>query len=215
MNKILSKALPHVIAVLVFMAISLAYFYPQIQGKRLYQHDIAQWRGSAKEIMDFKEKTGKETLWTNSMFGGMPAYLISANYSGNLMRKVNKAMNFSTTSCQLHFYCYAWFLHPAAGFRIKSLAEFGWCARLGYQTYFFIIIGAGHNSKFRQLAMLHPLIAGLVMACKEGSGAEWQYLAFSLGITWQVGIHKLPTTAHLSCWPCLLRSSKMPKRPKP
>ncbi len=110
----------------------------------------------------------QQHVWRNAR---LPDF---SHYSGNLMRKVNKAMNFSTTSCQLHFYCYAWFLHPAAGFRIKSLAEFGWCARLGYQTYFFIIIGAGHNSKFRQLAMLHPLIAGLVMACK---GRFWGGMA--------------------------------------
>jgi len=129
MNKFFSKALPHVVAVLVFMAISLAYFYPQIQGKRLYQHDIAQWRGSAKEIMDFKEKTGKETLWTNSMFGGMPAYLISANYTGNLMLKVNKAMNFLQRR-QLHFHHYGRVLHPAACSRVKSVAKHCWSSGL-------------------------------------------------------------------------------------
>lgn len=174
MNKILSKALPHVIAVLVFMAISLAYFYPQIQGKRLYQHDIAQWRGSAKEIMDFKEKTGKETLWTNSMFGGMPAYLISANYSGNLMLKVNKAMNFLQRPASFIFIAMLGFYILLLVFGLNPWLSLVGALGYGLSTYFFIIIGAGHNSKIQAIGYVAPMIAGLVMACK---GRFWGGMA--------------------------------------
>ncbi|HPE42874.1 MAG TPA: hypothetical protein PKV88_02240 [Bacteroidales bacterium] len=60
-------------AILSFLVITIAYFNPLLEGKRLEQHDIAMWKGMSKEIVDFREETGEEPLWTNAMFGGMPA----------------------------------------------------------------------------------------------------------------------------------------------
>ena len=73
--------------VILFFIISLAYFIPDVlEGKRLNQHDIVQFKGMSKEIVDHRAKYGEEPLWTNSMFGGMPAYLISTQYKSNLIR---------------------------------------------------------------------------------------------------------------------------------
>ena len=78
--------LPHLVAIVVFLFISLTYFYPVIQGKTLRQGDIVQFKGMSKEISDFRDKTGEEALWTNSMFGGMPAYQISVVYYKNFAK---------------------------------------------------------------------------------------------------------------------------------
>ena len=68
---------PHLTILLLFIIISGIYFSPLLQGKKLEMHDIKVYKGSSKEIVDFREETGSEDLWTNSMFSGMPAYQIS------------------------------------------------------------------------------------------------------------------------------------------
>lgn len=68
------------IVISMFAIISTIYFWPVTQGKALHQSDIIQWQGQSKEIIDYREQTGEQPLWTNSMFGGMPSYLISCQY---------------------------------------------------------------------------------------------------------------------------------------
>src|ERR1700722_599271 len=63
-----------ILAVIAFAVLSLAYCYPQLQGKRLNQHDHMNWQGMAREGMAYHDSTGKDVLWSNSMFGGMPTY---------------------------------------------------------------------------------------------------------------------------------------------
>ena len=76
-NSKLNKSIPYITAIIIFLILSFAYFPDVIEGKKLSQHDKQTYKGSSKEIIDYNQKTGKHTLWTNSMFGGMPAYLIS------------------------------------------------------------------------------------------------------------------------------------------
>ncbi|MBT3570850.1 MAG: hypothetical protein HN498_00640, partial [Flavobacteriales bacterium] len=70
----IKKLSPHLIVILLFVGISFAYFSPVMQGKVLDMPDIKHWKGMSKEVQDFREDTGEEALWTNSMFSGMPAY---------------------------------------------------------------------------------------------------------------------------------------------
>ena len=74
-------AIPHVTAIVLFLAITLVYFSPILQGKKLLQSDIVHFQGVSKELIDYRNSTGKEALWTNYMFGGMPAYQISVKYT--------------------------------------------------------------------------------------------------------------------------------------
>ena len=89
-KKILNTLAPYLVAIFVFIGITLVYFSPLLEGKKLKQHDIAMFKGMSKEIVDFRESTGQEALWTNSMFGGMPAWQISVKYTGNLMGYVDR-----------------------------------------------------------------------------------------------------------------------------
>ena len=88
----MKKFLPHVYAIVFFLAIVVIVFRPLFDGKELKQTDIDNWKGMSKEITDFKEKSGEQTFWTNSMFGGMPAYQISAVYPANLIQYLDKAL---------------------------------------------------------------------------------------------------------------------------
>ena len=88
----LKKYLPYIASVAVFLAISLFYFSPLLDGKKqIQQGDVRNFQGMSKEIEDFrKEHKGEEPMWTNSMFGGMPAYQISIKYNNNLMKYVGR-----------------------------------------------------------------------------------------------------------------------------
>ena len=81
------------LCIVAFAIITLVYFSPVLQGKRLKQHDIEMYRGMSQEIVDFKAKTGEQSLWTNSMFGGMPAWNIGVPQNSNLMTYVNRILN--------------------------------------------------------------------------------------------------------------------------
>jgi len=86
------QALPYFAAIAIFLVLALAYFSPLLEGKKLKQSDITQFKGMSKEISDFRDKTGEEALWTNSMFGGMPAYQISVQYKGNVLRYLDQLL---------------------------------------------------------------------------------------------------------------------------
>ena len=81
-----------VAAIIAFAVITLVYFSPVLQGKRIKQHDIEMHLGMSKEIADFQKATGEQTLWTNAPFGGMPAWNISVMPKGNLTEPFYQAL---------------------------------------------------------------------------------------------------------------------------
>ena len=81
---------PHLLAVLFLLIISISYLSPVINGFYLKQDDIDNNKGVSKEIRDHREEYNEEPLWTNSMFGGMPATQISVKYDANLLSYAQK-----------------------------------------------------------------------------------------------------------------------------
>ena len=90
MNLYSSGLKNHVFAILVFALITISYCWPILDGKKINQSDYKQFLGMSKEIVDFRLENGEEALWTNSMFGGMPAYQISVHYSNNILVQIDK-----------------------------------------------------------------------------------------------------------------------------
>jgi len=62
MKKILLNSLPHVLAIVLFLVVSVAYFSPIMDGYDLRQGDIDNWKGMYKETMDYRMMTGEEAL---------------------------------------------------------------------------------------------------------------------------------------------------------
>jgi len=159
------KSVPHVIAVILFLFISLAYFYPLLEGKILRQSDITQFRGMAQEIVDYREETGEEALWTNSMFGGMPAYLISVRYPYKLIRYVDRFLSLGLPRpAKYLFLSLLGFYILLLAFRVNPWLSIAGAIAFGFSTYFFIIEAAGHNSKAHAMSYMAPLLAGIVLA---------------------------------------------------
>lgn len=155
------------LCIVAFALITLIYFSPIMQGKRLKQHDIEMYKGMSKEIVDFKAETGEQSLWTNSMFGGMPAWNIGVPQNSNLMTYFARMLA-------------AGFPHPLGAVFISMLGFFIlllvldckiWVSFIGalaygFTSYLFIVIGAGHNSKAVAMAYMAPVIAGILLTYK-------------------------------------------------
>lgn len=163
----MKKLLPDLIAILVFVLLSFAYFFPaDIENRILFQHDTAAGAGAGQEVKEYYKQTGERSRWTNSLFGGMPMYQIAPSYdSTKSLQWVQKAYQLFLPD----YVCLTFML--MLGFYIL-LRVFGipvWLAGLGgimwaFSSYFFILISAGHIWKFITLAYVPPTIAGIVLA---------------------------------------------------
>lgn len=181
--KVWQKIFPFATAVLVFILITLAYFHPMLEGKRLDQHDITMWKGMSKEIADFREKTGEEALWTNSMFGGMPAWQISVVYTGNLIRHIKnvlyKALPYPLGTVFMYFFGFYILLLVL---RLDPWLSMAGALAFGFSSYFFIILGAGHSSKAMAIGYMAPVLSGIILAFRGKYAAGGLLTAIALAL---------------------------------
>ncbi|MGN7783277.1 YfhO family protein [Niabella sp. 22666] len=162
----LKKALPHVLAILVFLIVTVLFCKPVLDGKTLNQHDtgIDGWRGSAQNAFEVREKTGTMPLWSTSVFSGMPNYQIAMQGETALPVDLNKVfglglpkpMNFFFIACVcFYILCIVLRLHPMIGV-LGGLA-------FAYSTYNPLIVSAGHETKMLTIAYMPFLLAGLLL----------------------------------------------------
>lgn len=158
------KLIPYLTAIVLFVVITMAYFSPLLDGKQLRQSDITQFKGMSKEISDFRDKTGEEALWTNSMFGGMPAYQISVVYKGNILRHLDKLLQLYLPhpAGMVFLYMIGFFILLLVLKVDKWLAIAGSIA-FAFSSYLFIIFEAGHNSKAHAIGYMAPVLAGIIL----------------------------------------------------
>ena len=160
----LKQFVPHLVVVLIILVVILAYFSPLLEGKRLKQSDITQWKGMSKEITDFRAKTGEEALWTNSMFGGMPAYQISVQYKGNLIRFIDDIFKFGLPHpANLVFIYFIGFFILLMVLKVDPWLAMAGALAFTFSSYFFIILEAGHNSKAHAIGYMAPVLAGILL----------------------------------------------------
>ncbi len=163
MSQIFRKILPHIIVIAAFVGLSAIYFYPAFTGNKLKQGDITHFRGMSKEIVEFRRMFGEEPLWTNSMFGGMPAYQISVKYPNDILGLVDDILTLGLPSPVNYLFLYMLgFYLLLLTFRLRpGLAAVG-AAAFAFSSYFLIIIQAGHNSKAHAIGYLAPILAGII-----------------------------------------------------
>ena len=175
--------LPYLAVVAFFIAISCLYFSPILQGKELPQMDDTHTFGMAKELNDFESKTGERSMWTNSMFGGMPAYQIKGDASTNLFWYFNRISRIGlpfTTIAIVFLYLMGFFL------LLKSLNFNNWLSVVGavafaFGSYNFIIIIAGHITKAYAIALMAPVIAGIIYTYNKNKWAGALFTTIALG----------------------------------
>jgi uncharacterized membrane protein YfhO len=157
-----TKIFPFVVAILVFVLASIIYFYPVLQGQKLKQSDITQFRGMVKDINDYRIDNNTEPYWTGASFSGMPAYQISAYYPNDFVRNLDRLLRFLPRPADYTFLYFLSFFVLMMALKVNwRLAILGSLA-FGFSTYLIIIFGAGHNAKAHAIAYMPLVVAGFL-----------------------------------------------------
>lgn len=176
------KILPHLGVLLIFIIASLAYFNPVLQGKKIYQSDIVQYLGMAKEQNDFRKATGEEPYWTNAAFGGMPTYQLGAQYPHNYIKKLDTALRFLPRPADYLFLyfigMYVLLLVMKIDFRLALLGALAF----GFSTYLIIILGVGHNAKAHAIAYMPLVLSGIILTFRGKYLYGFLLLTISMGL---------------------------------
>jgi hypothetical protein len=186
----------HFLVIFIMLVLTVSYFNLQFSGYGLKQHDIAQYKGASKEIADYREQTGQHTLWTNSMFGGMPSIQISVIYTGNYIKR--------------GFDAFMRMLPPPAGTVFLYMLGFyilmmclkvnPWIGLLGsiafaFSTYEIIIIQAGHNTKALAVAFMAPVVGSFIVAYHRS--IKWGIILSAIFMTLEMSVNHLQVTYYL------------------
>ncbi len=158
----------HLMAIAAFGFFTVLYFLPYYQGKVLNQHDIIQYNGMSKEITDWNEKHPEEpALWTNRMFGGMPAFQIAMSYPSNLIHKISElAGKFFPEATSSLFWLMAGFYLLLVTFNAPPLLAAAGAVAYALCSFNILSIEAGHNTKVLAMGFMAPTLAGVVRAWK-------------------------------------------------
>ncbi len=164
----LKRLLPHLIAYFLMMAISFIFFSPYVfEGKVLTQGDNFRARGMQGEINKVRAETGEIPLWTNSMFGGMPAYQIQMDNRKNLIRIPYSFLFLKQSLTKPHtvvlvamLCCYILLITLGVDWRLSIIGAIGF----GLSNYQIDLAEAGHSTKMAAVALLPGLFAGALLA---------------------------------------------------
>lgn len=186
--------LPHLLGVILFYLIVVLYFSPMVfDGKIIFQSDILQWEGSAKEVLDYREATGEQALWTNRMFGGMPSYFISLEFAGDITNLLISVLTLGLP-------------HPINGlffgmlgmyilllsFRVRPIFAIAGAVAFSFNTYNLLSLEAGHNAKIWAVCLIPLILAGIHLAFERKQILGAALLA--LGLLLQLKFNHLQIT---------------------
>ena len=158
------KILPYISAIILFLLIAFVYFPDVLDGKQLGGHDNATSKGMSREIVDYREKTGEEALWTNNMFGGMPAYMTSTVYKGNVLRYLDRVLQLGPRPVSFVFLYLIGFYILLISCRVNPWLAIAGAIAFAFSSYNFVILAAGHNSKAIAIGYMAPVIAGVIVS---------------------------------------------------
>ena len=148
----LSEVKQHIIPFILFSATTIG-------GKEFQRHDITQWRAGAESVIEYRETFGEEPLWVENMYMGMPAYVVS------IVKSVPHLDDLYRVFYSIYPAFPYWIMLTGMYFLLILMGFKPLTAVLGsllysLTTYFPIIIGAGHTSKFAALAYAPWVLAG-------------------------------------------------------
>ncbi len=195
-KNLLRKSGPYILAIVLFVVISVIYFSPVLEGKKLQSSDGAQFKGMSKEIVDYRNATGKEALWSNNMFSGMPAYLTSTLYPGEILSNIQKAVTSISQPVMILTFSFVFFFVLCTLLDISIWIAFGASLAYGFMTFMFAFIGTGHLTKAHTLTYASLVVAGILFAFKKNKiGGS---LLAALGLSLMLSANHLQMTYYVA-----------------
>lgn len=190
------KLLPHFIAVVIFIIVSVAYTLPSIQGKVLRQHDVVQYEGSSQDIANYYKEHGTAPLWTNGMFSGMPTYQIWMPANNVLPKYANAVFSIGLPRPAQFFFLaclFFYFLSQVLG--VNSYIGILGAVAFSFSTYDPVIISAGHETKMWCIAYMPAVVGSVILIYRKQYILGAGLLALFTSI--QVGFNHLQITYYL------------------
>ena len=191
----LKQFLPHLFVLAGFILLSLFYFHPVLQGKEIYQSDIIQYIGMAKEQNDFRAETGEEPYWTNAAFGGMPTYQLGAYYPHNYIKKLDTALRFLPRPADYLFLYFIGFYILLLCMKVDYKLAFLGSVAFGFSTYLIIILGVGHNAKAHAIAYMPMVLAGIIAIFRYRN--IWSFLLLTIAMALEIQANHFQMTYYL------------------
>ncbi|MBW1295119.1 YfhO family protein [Aquimarina litoralis] len=187
----LKRILPHILVILGFVIVSLVFFNPVLSGKMIYQNDIRLYEGMAKQQKDYRKKTGEETFWNNSAYGGMPTYQLGAKFPHDYMDKLDRLIRFLPRPADYLFLYLACFYVLLLVMRIPWKMAIVGALAFGLSSYLIIIIGVGHNSKAHAIAYFPLVIAGILLVFQKRYVWGFLLTAVAMGLEIQANHYQM------------------------
>lgn len=168
----------------LFVLLSLAMFYPLLQGKQLFQSDTAQYSGMSRQLQESRENNDEELYWIDNAFGGMPTYQLGAKYPYDILTPLHQVFRLLPHPSYLLFlYLLGAYVFLLSIGQQKKYAVLGALA-YGLSTYLLIIIQVGHNTKAQALGYLPFVFAAIhyIFSKKSLWGIVFATIAMGLQI---------------------------------
>jgi membrane protein YfhO len=195
MKILVDKVIPYLIAGIIFIFISVAYFSPILEGKKIFQNDIKHFTGMAKETNDFRNENDAEPYWTNAAFGGMPTYNLSTIYPSDYIKKLDRFLRFLPRPADYLFLYFTSFFILLLVLKVDyKLAILGSLA-FGFSTYYIIILGVGHNAKAHAIAYMPLVLAGILLVFQHKY--LWGFVLTALAMSLEINASHPQMTYYL------------------
>jgi hypothetical protein len=158
--------LPHGIALAVFLLVTVIYFKPFFfENKVISQHDIQQADGSVRTLNEYRDKTGEEPLWVNTIFSGMPAYMVSVKWSNRPVSIIKNIMSVGLRHPVANIFCaFVCFYILLLSFGVRPYLSIAGALAFGLSSYIIVGLIAGHNGRVGAMAFMPLVIAGIHVA---------------------------------------------------
>ena len=197
MKTLWKNSWPHILAVILFFTLAFAYFTPLLEGKVLYQSDIANYRGMSKEIWDFRAEFDEEPLWTNSLFAGMPAYFNSVRYPNNLIHTIFfEPIKSIPAPANYLILLFLGFYALLVGLKYDPKLSFVGAVAFGLSTYWLIIMESGHNNKTWAVALFAPIVLGILTVFRRKKLLAGGLIT-ALAMAWEIDTNHIQMTYYL------------------
>lgn len=187
---------PHFTAVIAFVLLAFAYCPQVMEGKVINQSDISSWKGAANEMIQHQEKTGEQTHWTNSMFGGMPGMMIASKYDGNYLEYIYQMLFVGPRPVSYLILAMVGFYLLLIAMGVSPLLAVAGAIAYTFCAYNLQILQVGHNAKMVAIGWMPWVLASIAVAFRKRSwlGA----IFFGITLSFQIVANHVQITFYLA-----------------